>query len=73
MRHKDLVPYHYTARRLIELFRDIRIEHVPRKENAVADALANLATALAVSGGQTITISVEERCMIPMLYEEQED
>ena len=44
-----LVPYIQLAARQLEKFDDISIEHVPRKENKQADALANLVTTLALS------------------------
>lgn len=67
VRHEGLAMYHDLAQRLFECFPDASITHVPRKDNAIADALANLATALATSGGQTVTVTVEERAiMLPI-------
>ncbi|PIN13721.1 Ribonuclease H [Handroanthus impetiginosus] len=45
----DLVPYFQQASGLLRKFEDIVLRHVPRKENRLADALANLATTLALS------------------------
>lgn len=52
----------------MECFSDIKITHVPRSENLIADVLANLATALAASGGQRLVVEVEERSVIPESY-----
>ena len=68
VRHPGLQPYYDLAQLLIDCFSDIRIAHVPRKDNAIADALANFATAPAVSGGQTVTVKVEERSIMPGIH-----
>uniref|UniRef100_A0A2N9E6Y6 Uncharacterized protein n=1 Tax=Fagus sylvatica TaxID=28930 RepID=A0A2N9E6Y6_FAGSY len=49
VRNEGLVPYFRLATRLIEEFDGISLEHIPRSENKIADALANLATTLALS------------------------
>ncbi|TYK06432.1 uncharacterized protein E5676_scaffold163G001350 [Cucumis melo var. makuwa] len=46
VKHQDLKPYFSYARRLMDKFDSIILEHIPRSENKKADALANLATAL---------------------------
>lgn len=71
--NRRLRVYYDKAQQLLECFTDIKIAHVPRKENSIADADANLATALAVNGGQSITVKVEERCVIPNSYFEEDD
>lgn len=48
VRKPDLIPYHSYAFQLLEQFKNITIEHVPRSENKQADALANLVTTLAL-------------------------
>ena len=40
---EDLVPYCKYAKKLLANFEAITLEHIPRKENRQADALANLA------------------------------
>ncbi|KAI4372892.1 hypothetical protein MLD38_011074 [Melastoma candidum] len=46
VRKPELLPYHDYAVKLTGWFPDITISHIPRKENAQADALASLASAL---------------------------
>ena len=41
VKHADLVPLATKAKVLLRAFRSIDIEHVPRKENAAADAVVN--------------------------------
>lgn len=67
--HKpELVPYWEATHKLIEKFEHIQIEHVPRSQNASADALAKLAAALALPDGET-HIKVEERWLLPAVLE----
>ena len=49
VRKPKLLSYVDHAKRLLEWFDDVSLEHVPRKENRQADALANLASALTSS------------------------
>ena len=49
IKKEDLIPYRKYAKRLWARFDAITLEHVPRNENKQADALANLATSLALS------------------------
>ena len=48
VRHEDLVPYHNTTIHMAERFRNFYIDHVPRQQNAHADALTSLAVSLAL-------------------------
>ncbi|KAK3043903.1 hypothetical protein RJ639_000602 [Escallonia herrerae] len=50
VKKEDLVPYFRYATILINKFDSVELEHVPREENRMADALANLATTLALRG-----------------------
>ena len=45
----ELLPYFKYASKLLTQFDTFSIEHVPRKENLQADALAKLASTLAIS------------------------
>uniref|UniRef100_A0A2N9IB92 Integrase catalytic domain-containing protein n=1 Tax=Fagus sylvatica TaxID=28930 RepID=A0A2N9IB92_FAGSY len=56
-----LVPYPMKATRLIEEFDGISLEHIPRSENKIADALANLATTLALSAEERVNVPVCNR------------
>ena len=49
VRHKDLVPCHNAIIHMAEKFRNFYIDHVPRRQNAHADALASLVASLALS------------------------
>ncbi|CAL2271126.1 unnamed protein product [Prunus armeniaca] len=40
VRKDDLIPYHQMATQLLERFDFVTLEHVPRKDNQMADALA---------------------------------
>ena len=48
VRHEDLVPYHHAIIKMANLFEDFFIGHVSRSQNTRADALAALATTLAL-------------------------
>jgi len=49
VRHKDLVPDHNATIHMAERFRSFCIDHVPRQQNAHADALESLACFLGPS------------------------
>ena len=48
-----MVPYHNTTIVMAEKFESFYIDHVPRQQNAHADALASLAASLALPTGAT--------------------
>ncbi|XP_070020564.1 uncharacterized protein [Nicotiana sylvestris] len=52
----ELRPYHDYARKLIGRLGDVTIQHVPRKENKKVDALAALASSLALPDQTQVTI-----------------
>lgn len=41
VKHPDLVPLHQRARSLMRRFAHVEVRHVPRKQNALADAVVN--------------------------------
>lgn len=43
VRNDDLVPYYRLATQLLQRFDVVTLEHIPRKENQMADTLVNLA------------------------------
>jgi len=49
--HEDLVPYHNATTDMVEKFKNFYIDHVSRQQNVYADALASLATSLALPAG----------------------
>ncbi|XP_057770207.1 uncharacterized protein LOC130990022 [Salvia miltiorrhiza] len=66
----ELLPYVKYARKIIEWLGDVEIEHVPRSENKQADALAKLASTIAMISGE-IQIPVCERWVIPPIFKEE--
>ncbi|XP_070021985.1 uncharacterized protein [Nicotiana sylvestris] len=52
----ELRPYHDYAKKLMAWLGDVTIQHVPRKENKRADALAALASSLALPNQAQVTI-----------------
>ncbi|MGD0473682.1 MAG: ribonuclease HI family protein [Candidatus Velthaea sp.] len=41
VKHPNMVPLHAQAKALLKKFRHVDIKHVPRRENAAADAVVN--------------------------------
>ena len=58
VKHESLIPYFQMATRLIEEFDEVSLEHIPRNENRMTDALANLATTLALSEVEKANVPV---------------
>ncbi|KAA0046253.1 uncharacterized protein E6C27_scaffold284G00560 [Cucumis melo var. makuwa] len=73
VKHQDLKPYFSYARRLMDIFDNIILEHIPRSENKKADALANLATALTVSEDIPINISLCQKWIVPSIESQYEE
>ena len=73
VKKEDLVPYCKYAKKLIANFEAITLEHIPRKESRQADALANLATTLALSQEETTKVAISQRWVIPFMVEEEEE
>jgi len=48
VRHEDLIPYHHAVIEMANLFNGFYISYVSRSQNTKADALAALATMLAL-------------------------
>ncbi|KAL0406166.1 UNVERIFIED_CONTAM: hypothetical protein Slati_3930500 [Sesamum latifolium] len=67
VKKEDLVPFFRQASHLLKGFESVTLNHIPRKENRMADALANLATTLALSEGETTNIPVCNRWILPSL------
>jgi len=51
VKHEDLVPYYNATIYMVERFRSFYIDHVPRQQNAHADALVSLIASLALPAG----------------------
>ena len=41
VKHPGLIPLHARAKALLRKFKQVDVRHVPRKENAAADAVVN--------------------------------
>ncbi|XP_065637656.1 uncharacterized protein LOC136070933 [Quercus suber] len=73
VKKEDLIRYCQYAKKLLTNFEAITLEHIPRKENRQADALANLATALALSQEETTKVAISQRWVVPLVIEEEEE
>ena len=58
VKNEGFIPYFQMATRLINKFDGVSLEHIPRNENRMADAVANLATTLALSEGEKANVPV---------------
>lgn len=65
VKKEDLIPYHRYTTRLLERFDQLFLNHVPREENLMADALANLATTMALGENELTKVQVSHRWVIP--------
>ncbi|XP_024164333.1 uncharacterized protein LOC112171367 [Rosa chinensis] len=69
VKKEDLVPYFQLATQLLKGFDAVTLTHVPRKENQTADALANLAAALALPEDEIIHLPICQRWVVPTISE----
>ncbi|KAM2835939.1 hypothetical protein PS2_032802 [Malus domestica] len=69
VRKDDLVPYFWLATQLLQRFEVVTLEHVPRKENQMADALANLASSMTLGEDEAVDVPVCQRWVIPLVTE----
>lgn len=67
----ELLPYVNYAKRLMGWLGDVEVEHVPRKENKQADALAKLASMLTMPENG-VRIPMCKRWTIPPLFEDDD-
>ncbi|XP_047250115.1 uncharacterized protein LOC124885897 [Capsicum annuum] len=65
VKKEDLLPYHQYAILFLKRFDKVFLNHVPREENRMADALANLATMLALRANESTKVQVCHRWVIP--------
>jgi ribonuclease HI len=65
VRKPELIPYYEKAKELISRFAFIKLEHVPRRYNSRANALAQLAAALTLPDNGKVEVIVEERLVLP--------
>ena len=69
VKNEGLVPYFRLATQLVEEFDGISLEHIPRSENKIADALANLTTTLALSEEERVNVLVCNRWVLTFTEE----
>ena len=69
VRKSELLTYHQKTEELMSRFAFIKLEHIPRKYNTQADALAKLAAVLRLPDAGIIEITVEERLVLPHVLE----
>ena len=62
--HEDLVPYYHTVIELAYLFEGFYIGHVSRSQNTKTDALAALATTLALSVDTEYPLTMATRHLV---------
>ncbi|KAK4404436.1 hypothetical protein Sango_0812200 [Sesamum angolense] len=63
----DLVPFFRQASHLLKDFESVTLNHITRKKNRMTDVLANLATTLTLSEGETTNIPMCNRWVLPSL------
>ncbi|KAL0337558.1 UNVERIFIED_CONTAM: hypothetical protein Scaly_2030900 [Sesamum calycinum] len=61
----DLVLFFQHASNLLKDFKSVTLNHIPRKENRMTDALANPATTLALFEGATTNIPMCNQWVLP--------
>jgi ribonuclease HI len=69
VRKPELVPYCEVAKKLMEKFENIQVDHIPRGQNASVDALAKLAAALIFLDREPVQVTAEERWLLPAVLE----
>ncbi|KAI3465911.1 hypothetical protein Pfo_022574 [Paulownia fortunei] len=66
----ELLPYFNYVRRLIGWLGDVIIKHIPRTDNKQADALANLASTLAMPEGEA-RVPICRSWVVPPIFEDE--
>nr|CAD1842580.1 unnamed protein product [Ananas comosus var. bracteatus] len=69
VRKPELISYHSLVLKLMEKFTSIDIQHIRRRDNTQADALAKLAAALSLPSDGVAVIRVEQRWLLPSVLE----
>jgi len=69
----DLISYYRCASRLLRKLETVKLEHVPRSANKVADALANLVATLALGAEENMNVPVCNRWVVAPIDEEFEE
>ncbi|KAM1307178.1 hypothetical protein ACFX2H_009465 [Malus domestica] len=69
VRKDDLVPYFRLATQLLQKFETVTLEHMPRKENQMADAFANLTSSITLGEEEAANVPVCQRWVTPLVTE----
>ncbi|KAM1030458.1 hypothetical protein TB1_033670 [Malus domestica] len=69
VRKDDLVPYFRLATQLLRRFEALTLEHVPRKENQMADTLTNVALSMTLEEDEVANVPICQRWVIPLVTE----
>jgi len=72
-KNEDLILYHRHALRLLDRLDIVKLEHVPRSTNKIANTLASLATTLALGAKEETTTPVCSRWVVPPDEEDLEE
>ncbi|XP_068344168.1 uncharacterized protein [Pyrus communis] len=67
VRKYDLIPYFQLVTQLLQKFKVITLEHVPRKENQMADALANLTSSMTLGEDKAADVLICQRWVISLI------
>ncbi|KAL0339280.1 UNVERIFIED_CONTAM: hypothetical protein Sangu_1450100 [Sesamum angustifolium] len=68
----ELFPYHNYAKRLMGWLGDVELEHLPRKDNKQADALAKFTSILSTTDKEAC-IPIYKSWVIPPIFSDDED
>ncbi|XP_073137358.1 uncharacterized protein [Henckelia pumila] len=72
VRKPELLPYHNYARKLMGWLGDVEIEHVLRKDNKQADALAKLASTISMLNNEA-RVPICKNWVVPPFFEDESD
>ncbi|KAL0355846.1 UNVERIFIED_CONTAM: hypothetical protein Sradi_4031500 [Sesamum radiatum] len=68
----ELLPYHNYAKSMMRWLGDVELEHLPRRDNKQADALAKLALTLSMTDKKEL-IPICKSWIIPPIFSDDED
>ncbi|KAL0310419.1 UNVERIFIED_CONTAM: hypothetical protein Scaly_2929000 [Sesamum calycinum] len=68
----ELLPYHNCAEKQMGRLGDVELEHLPRKDNKQADALAKLASTLSMTDKEA-RIPIFKSWVIPPIFSDDKD
>ncbi|KAL0286833.1 UNVERIFIED_CONTAM: hypothetical protein Sangu_2719000 [Sesamum angustifolium] len=72
VKKSELLPYHNYAKRLMGWLGDVKLEHLPRKDNKQVDALAKLTSTLSIID-KAARIPICKSWVIPPIFSDDED